>query len=111
MTALIFLCATAMAVDGDTLRCANIESANGRVRLARIDAPEMREDAGRQAKAALAAMLDGPVRCRQIDADPRIPGYQHRDRYGRIVARCTVNGVDLGAQLIGSGHAVRWPRK
>ena len=106
-----FLCLAAVAIDGDTLRCANVEQANGRVRLARIDAAELHEPGGAEAQAALAALLTGPVQCRRIDADPRRAGFQGEDRYGRIVARCRVNRRDLGETLIASGHAVVWPRR
>lgn len=105
-----FLCAAALAIDGDTLRCANIEQANGRVRLARIDAPEMREPGGREAKAALAAMLTGPVRCKPVDALPDTKEFEKQDLFGRIVARCRVRGRDLGKAMIDAGKARRWPK-
>jgi len=104
-----FLCVAAVAVDGDTLRCSNIADANGRVRLARIDAPEMREPDGSAAKEALAALISGrEVRCEHVDATPRTPGFQDRDRFGRVVARCYVDGKDLGEAMISRGHARRW---
>ena len=108
---LIFACAMAAAIDGDTLRCANIEESNGRVRLARIDAPEMRTPEGPIAKRALQAMLTDDVRCQQIDADPRIAGFQEHDRYGRIVAYCRIGerGHDLGRRMMRAGLAKRWP--
>lgn len=109
--ALAFVCLAATAVDGDTLRCRGaFPEVNGRVRLARIDAPE-RGDAGyRQATAALAAIIEGQeVRCRIVDADPRKRGFQHRDRFDRPVARCSAAGRDLGEALIASKLARRWP--
>jgi endonuclease YncB( thermonuclease family) len=106
-----FLCLAAVAVDGDTLRCSNISDAGGRVRIARIDAPERRDPAGPASTAALARMIAGrKVACRMVDADPRIAGYQTRDRFGRIVARCSAGGKDLGAQLLAGGYAGVWPR-
>ncbi len=108
--AFIFLCLAANAVDGDTLRCANLD-APGRVRIARIDAPERGAPGGREATAALARMIKGrEVRCTLVDADPRRAGFQRTDRYGRPVARCEAGGLDLGKELIRRGHAVRWPR-
>ena len=111
---LFFVCLLAVAVDGDTLRCANITEANGRVRLARIDAAEMGTPGGEEARAALAAMIAGQdVSCVQVDAtsDTR-QGEPRPDRYGRLVARCSVAGseADLGAQMISAGQAVRWPK-
>lgn len=104
-----FLCLAAVAIDGDTLRCANIEAANGRVRLARIDAPELRRAGGPEAKAALAALITGPVHCTLVDADPRITGDQTQDRYGRIVARCAIKGRDLGRAMVVAANAKKWP--
>lgn len=110
MTALAFFCLAAVAVDGDTLRCRNVEDANGRVRIARIDAPERDERRFEQATRALSMMIDGrTVRCELVDADPRIDGFQDRDRFGRPVARCSAGGVDLGAQQLAAGNARRWP--
>lgn len=111
MISAVFLCAAAMAVDGDTLRCANLrDEVNGRVRLARIDAPERGEPGFEEAKRALAVMIeDKVVKCELVDADPRIPGEQARDRFGRPVARCTVDGRDLGQAMIDLEVAKHWP--
>ena len=107
---LLFACAMAVAVDGDTLRCTNIEDANGRVRLARIDAPEMREQGGEEAKRELEQLIAGrAVTCKHVDADPRREGFQDRDPFGRVVARCFVGDVDLQAALLEGGHAEVWP--
>ena len=101
----------AVAVDGDTLRCANVEGANGRVRLARIDAPERGEPGFEEASAALAQLIEGrEVTCELVDADPRRTGFQSRDPFGRPVARCTADGVDLGTTLVTAGHATTWPK-
>lgn len=106
---LIFACLMAVAVDGDTIRCANIEAANGRVRLARIASAELDQHGGREARAALEAMITGPVTCEHLDADPRIPGFQGTDRFGRLVARCGTGQGDFGARMIDAGHARSWP--
>lgn len=139
---LIFACLAAIAVDGDTFVCrdpqapgggpppalasgltgrravalaalrADLEKVNGRVRIARIDAPERGRDGAAEAKAALARLIDGrKVTCELVDADPRVKGFQARDRFGRPVARCSAGGVDLGAALIRAGYAVSWPKK
>ncbi|PKP92251.1 MAG: nuclease [Alphaproteobacteria bacterium HGW-Alphaproteobacteria-16] len=112
---LFFICALALSVDGDTLRCRD----QGRVRLARIDAPELHgcprprrcaPGDGRASKANLARLIEGKrVTCRAVPADPRRPNGGVRDRYGRIVARCSAGGRDLGAAQLGGGFAVRWP--
>lgn len=107
---LVFACLAAVAVDGDTLRCANLDPP-ALVRLARIDAPERGAPGARASRAALARLVAGKaVRCTLIDADPRRGGFQERDRYGRPVARCRAGKVDLGAAQLAAGHAVPWPR-
>ena len=73
-------------VDVDTPRSTNIEGANGRVRLVRIDGLEMGTPEGPVAKRALLAMLTGAVSCEQVDTDPRMAGYQQHDQYSRIVS-------------------------
>jgi endonuclease YncB( thermonuclease family) len=92
-------------VDGDTLRL------NGeRIRLIGIDAPELDQtctdaagrpwSCGEAARKALADRLSaGAVRC-----DP-----DGHDRYGRVLAYCSVAGEDLGAAMVGAGLAVSYP--
>lgn len=107
--AALFLCVSPVVVDGDTLRCANVEDASGRVRLARIDAPERGKPGSEEASEALRTLIVGPVECRSVDADPRMKGYQARDRYGRVVAKCSSGGLDLGQELLRRGLVRRWP--
>ncbi len=86
----------ARVIDGDT-----IEVAGQRIRLHGIDAPESRQlcrrdgerwQCGKDATSALKAFLGGrPVSCDELD----------RDRYRRIVARCAVDGVDIGDRNVG----------
>ncbi|MFN3689183.1 thermonuclease family protein [Salinarimonas sp.] len=91
----------ARVTDGDSLRLGE-----ERIRLHGIDAPEARQECRRADGAAwacgevagsrLAALADGrEVACRTIE----------RDRFGRVVARCAVDGVDLGATLVEEGLA------
>ncbi|TCK31456.1 endonuclease YncB(thermonuclease family) [Ancylobacter aquaticus] len=87
--------------DGDSL-----EIEGERVRLEGIDAPELHQDCGEgltawpcgmKARGALAALVArGEVSCRPMD----------EDRYGRAVARCAVEGADIGAELVRQGWAV-----
>lgn len=90
-------------VDGDTLLVAG-----RRVRLARMDAPELdqvcrREDhdypCGVVAREALRALLAGR------EPSCTIEGH---DRYGRDLGRCSVAGLDLGADLVRRGLAVAY---
>ena len=89
---------------------ADLDSVNGRVRLARIDAPERGEPGFDEAKVALEQLINGQeVNCTLVDADPRVAGFQSRDRYGRPVARCSAGGRDLGNEMLSRALAERWP--
>lgn len=79
----------ARVVDGDT-----IVVARERVRLRNFDAPELSDPGGPEASQTLAAIIAG----RQVHCDPVA-----RDRYGRTVALCQVDGLDLGKAMRAAG--------
>ncbi|MRX52036.1 thermonuclease family protein [Paracoccus sp. S-4012] len=92
---------TAAVSDGDTLRIGPVI-----VRIHGIDAPETDQpcqdaagalwNCGAAAANLLADLADGRiVACAALE----------HDRYGRIVARCTVDEHDLGRELVASGMA------
>jgi endonuclease YncB( thermonuclease family) len=95
----------ATAVDGDTLAMTG-----ARVRLFGIDAPEKSQTCaragetwacGQEATAVLARLIDGKeVSCQQISID----------RYGRMVAKCTVGNRDLGEMMVRAGLAIALPQ-
>jgi endonuclease YncB( thermonuclease family) len=88
-------------VDGDTL-----VMDGHRIRLAGIDAPELRQfcrrkggewACGAEAKSYLSALIgDAKTRC---EADGS-------DRYGRLLAVCTSQNLDLNAAMVLAGHAI-----
>ncbi|MCZ6743746.1 MAG: thermonuclease family protein [Alphaproteobacteria bacterium] len=92
-------------IDGDT-----IEVAGRRIRLHGIDAPESdqlcyadgrRWQCGEDAGGILANLIaNRPVTCQERD----------RDRYGRIVATCSVAGGNLGEWMVLNGLAVAYVR-
>ena len=94
-------CTAPYIIDGDTLDCAGT-----RIRLAGIDAPEMRGHckAGRKctegdpiaARAALVQLTRTEIKCTAIEID----------RYGRTIAQCNAADVDLSCAMIAKGHAV-----
>lgn len=110
-----FSCASPYVVDGDTIRCGG-----QRVRLARIDAPELpghcarnRHCApgdGKASRAALNRMIAGQTLiCQPVPARP--DGRSVYDRWGRTVARCRANGRDVGEAMIAGGWAIEWPHR
>lgn len=95
-------------VDGDSIVIADV-----RIRLHGIDAPEAKQTCtrdgtewgcGLEATMALAAMIERNwVECEERD----------RDRFGRIVATCTVGGprgIDLNRRMVSDGWAVAYRR-
>lgn len=111
-----FVCERPAILDGDTIACTN----GPRVRIARIDAPEMPGHcrAGRhcapgdpfEAKAALVELVRGnDAVCTPVSARPS--GGSAYDRYGRIVAKCSVNGTDIGEFMVAGGLAIEWPHE
>lgn len=92
-------------IDGDGLRLKGEH-----VRLWGIDAPELGQECTRDsasyrcgdvAKEALRALIGArPVECEKIETD----------RFGRTVARCTVDGLDLGSLMVNAGWALDFKR-
>ncbi len=111
--ALCFLATPALAdvagparvIDGDTL-----EIQGQRIRLHGIDAPESRQlcrlggkswPCGKDAANALAdKSARRPVTCEDLG----------RDRYKRIIGKCTVAGEDMGEWMVSEGLALAYRR-
>ena len=94
----------ASVIDGDTL-----EIRGTRIRFHAADAPESAQSCqgangqpyrcGQQAALALADKIgSATVTCRQTDID----------RYQRIVAQCSANGIDLNGWLVQQGYALAY---
>ena len=82
--------------DGDTLTISDATSGRHVVRLAGIDAPEIDQPFGAEAKANLADLALHKVAV--IDWDKR-------DRYGRVVGKVTIGGIDVNLEQIRGGLA------
>ncbi len=103
--ALADVAGVASVIDGDT-----IEVHGQQIRLHGIDAPESRQlcrpdgkpwQCGKDAANALADKIARrPVTCEDMG----------RDRYKRIIARCTVAGEDLGEWMVQQGLALAYRR-
>ena len=83
-------------VDGDSLYVSITPSHEVEVRLFGIDCPEGDQPYGEQAREALTGLVSGhEVRVEPVD----------RDSYGRTVARISVGGRDVNAELVRAGAA------
>jgi micrococcal nuclease len=83
--------------DGDTVWVQPLQGGEAfKVRLEGIDAPEICQPWGPQARAALYAVLQGQV----VD----VQGHA-RDNYGRLLAKLSRQGHDVGAWMVGQGYA------
>lgn len=82
---------SARARDGDTIVVAGVP-----VRLNGVAAPERSEPGGHEATEAMVRMITGKL----VTCD--LTGERTHDR---MVGVCYVDGVDLGAAIIGAGHA------
>jgi endonuclease YncB( thermonuclease family) len=96
----------ASVIDGDTL-----EIHGTRIRLWGIDAPESsqlcrgEDSLPYRCGAKAANELDAFIAHRPVSCVPA-----SRDVYGRTVATCSVDSVDLGDWLVRTGLAFDWPR-
>jgi endonuclease YncB( thermonuclease family) len=85
--------------DGDTLAFVDGMNREFRVRLNGIDAPERAQSFGAASRKSLAEMTRGKTAL--ID-------YYKLDKYGRLVARVSVDGRDVGIEQLRRGMA--WHR-
>lgn len=82
--------------DGDTLTLLTEGNRQIKIRLSDIDTPERGQAFGKRATQALAELA--------YREDARIV-YVDTDRYGRMVGRVYVDGVDVNRQLVAEGFA------
>jgi len=86
--------------DGDTLTLL-VDREQIRIRLAQIDAPELKQPYGRRAKTALSALAFGKqARVEVVDID----------RYGRTVGEIFVDRIDVNHAMVREGHAWAYTR-
>lgn len=82
--------------DGDTLTLLTPERQQVKVRLAEIDTPERAQPYGTRARQALSDLAFGKQATIQS---------HEKDRYGRVVGRVFVNGLDVNRELVSLGAA------
>lgn len=111
MIGTLLVCASLMAVDGDTIKCDGVnlrDMGDGAPNVSGYDTPETygpecdyERDLGREATIRMGELL-------------RTPGLQiidsgERDRYDRpLVSAVLADGRTIGSVLIAEGLAVRW---
>ena len=82
--------------DGDTLTLLNSQKNAIKVRLAEIDAPELRQPYGQKSKQYLSSLVfNKAVYIKVVNVD----------RYGRTVGRVYFQGRDINREMIASGMA------
>lgn len=82
--------------DGDTVTVLRDGHEQYKIRLYGIDAPESGQPFGKASKSSLSDLVFGKI----VDVEPT-----DIDRYGRTVARIFVDGTDVNAEQIRTGHA------
>jgi micrococcal nuclease len=99
----VYRVANYRVVDGDTLEVTlDLGFSTFRkekVRLARINAPELKTELGPVSKGHLSELLDGKVLTVQTKKD-------EKDRYGRYVAEVWVEGVNVNDRMVADNAAV-----
>ncbi len=82
--------------DGDTLYVLDANYEQHKIRLAEIDAPERKQAYGLASRKHLLSIVAG----KQVMIE-----YKKRDRYGRILGKVWVNGVDVCLEQVKAGFA------
>ena len=96
--------------DGDTLWICD-DIACHKIRLCGIDAPELRNVGGPEARGALLEQVaNKTVRCIRVGEGSVCDGRSLPTSFDRIVAQCFVDGVDIADELVEAGHACDWTR-
>ena len=86
--------------DGDTLT-ARIDGVARKVRIAAIDAPEIKQAFGIQSRQTLASLCQGKTA--EIAGDKL-------DKYNRVIATVSCNGTDAGTHMVKNGMAMVYDR-
>ena len=82
--------------DGDTVTVLTAEKRQFKIRLSGIDAPEKKQAFGAHAKETLA---------RQLFGQAVVVEWSKLDRYGRIVGKIEVEGIDVNLSQVREGSA------
>lgn len=92
--------------DGDTITVRwNERDFDFPIRFVDINAPELSEEGGDEAKEFLRTRIEGEEIDIEIDRNHRV------DKYGRLLGRIRHRGLDMGEMLIATGHAKPFEQK
>lgn len=91
--------------DGDSLRSGTL-----RIRIFGIDAPELKQQCQEQNNISWACGLAAQQKLRSLIESQEALHCKLRDvdRYGRLVMQCFQGDVDIGAEMVRSGHALAY---
>jgi endonuclease YncB( thermonuclease family) len=94
-------------IDGDTIYVGRLK-----YRLCGIDPPERGQPGSREAADHLRKLMIAgkTVRCVPVGEGTPCDGRSKRKSHNRIVALCFVDGKDIAAEMMRSGHARDWPK-
>ena len=95
----------ATVIDGDTL-----EVDGRRIRLFGIDAPELSQSCDRDGERWACGQASADELQGMIGAYPLSCTGDEEDTFGRLVAVCTVSGIDVGRQMVADGWATAFRR-
>ncbi len=82
--------------DGDTVRVLDANKQQYKIRLLGIDAPEKRQPFGNKSKQSLSDLVFG----KNMEVH-----YRKTDRYGRVLGKIVLNGLDINLEQIKRGFA------
>ena len=91
--------------DGDSLRSGNL-----RIRLFGIDAPELKQQCADQNGVLWGCGVAAQRQLNRLIATNKDLQCSLRDvdRYGRLIMQCFNGATDIGAAMVGSGHALAY---
>jgi endonuclease YncB( thermonuclease family) len=94
---------TASVVDADTL-----DIHGQRIRLVGVDAPESGQKCRAGGKFIRCGANAANALDKWIDRNPVSCAIEGKDRYGRLLGKCSVRGQSLEEWLVGNGHALAY---
>ena len=105
ITAFTDVTGNARVVDGDTIHIGKTK-----VRLWGIDAPETKQVCQRDGKLWQCGEAATEALRQFIGNSPVICESHGKDRYGRMIGKCNVNGLDIGGEMVSRGLALAYTR-